>query len=59
MTLREAFEQAGAEVLADRDRYQRTFELMHGRLPSDDEREMIKRRCLWFESDRAAAGAAA
>ena len=57
MTLREAFEKASTEGRSDLDTYQRIFELMHGRLPSDDEREMIRRRCLWFESDQAVAAA--
>ena len=55
MTLQEAFERASAEARSDMDRYQRTFELMHGRLPSEDERDMIKRRCLWYEGKSVAA----
>lgn len=58
MKLREAFQKANAEVESSKDKYQRTFELMHGRLPSPDEREMIKRRCLWYENDHVPAAAA-
>ena len=56
MKLREAFEKASAELRTDdTDKYQRAFELMHGRLPSEDERDMIKRRCAWYESEASEA----
>ncbi len=58
MKLREAFELASAEAHRGQDVYQRVFELMHGRAPSADERDMIKRRCLWYETDRPRTAAA-
>ena len=51
MTLREAFDQARADTTSEQEFYDRVFELMQGRLPSADEREMCKRRCLIYERE--------
>lgn len=51
LQLREAFERARVEADSRSDKYKLAFELMHGRLPSDGERDMMKRRCLRYEND--------
>ena len=51
MNLREAYQRAVTETSPNIDRYDRTFEIMHGRLPSASERDMIRRRCIWYENE--------